>query len=63
MLCLIAICVIEVPAVYLRAACDTPVDRRGLEESCNALLYSTVDSPLEKEAAISLLGYRAESCY
>jgi hypothetical protein len=53
--------VIKVPAVYLRIACDTPVDRRGLGESCDAPLYSTVGSPLEKGAAISLLDYRAES--
>jgi hypothetical protein len=52
----------EVPAVYLRIAYDTPVDRRGLGESCDAPLYSTVGSLLEKEAAISLLGYHAESC-
>jgi hypothetical protein len=57
------ISVMEVPAVYLRIACDTPVDCRGLEESCDAVLYGTVGSPLEKGAAISLLGYRAESCY
>jgi hypothetical protein len=55
--------VIEVPAVYLRIACDTPVNRRGLVESCNAALYGTVGSLLEKGAAISLLDYRAESCY
>jgi hypothetical protein len=54
--------VMEVPAVYLRIACDTPVDRRGLGESCDAPLYGTVGSPLEKGAAISRLGYRAESC-
>jgi hypothetical protein len=54
--------IMEVPAVYLRIACDTPVDRRGLEESCDAALYGTVGSPLEKGAAISLLDYRAESC-
>jgi hypothetical protein len=53
----------EVPAVYLRIACDTPVDCRGLEESCDAPLYGTVGSLLEKGAAISLLDYRAESCY
>jgi hypothetical protein len=53
----------EVPAVYLRIACDTPVNRRGLEESCNAPLYSTVGSLLEKGAVISLLSYRAESYY
>jgi hypothetical protein len=40
-----------------------PVNRRGLEKSCNAPLYGTVGSLLEKEAAISLLDYRAESCY
>jgi hypothetical protein len=51
-----------VPVVYLQIACDTSVDRRGLEESCNALLYGTVGSLLEKGAAISLLGYSAESC-
>jgi hypothetical protein len=50
-----------VPAVYLRIVYNTPVDRRGLEKSCNASLYSTVSSLLEKEAAISLLDYRAES--
>jgi hypothetical protein len=52
----------EVPTGYLRIVCDTPVDHRGLGESCDAPLYSTVGSPLEKGAAISLLGYRAESC-
>jgi hypothetical protein len=52
----------EVPAVYLQIAYNTPVNRRGLKESCNALLYSTVGSLLEKGAAISLLDYRAESC-
>jgi hypothetical protein len=51
----------EVPAVYLWIACDTPVDRHGLKESCNALLYSKVGSLLEKEAVISLLDYRAKS--
>jgi hypothetical protein len=55
--------VIEVPAVYLRIACNTPVDRRGLGESCNAPWYGTVSSLLEKGAAISLLDYRAESYY
>jgi hypothetical protein len=54
--------VMEVPAVYLRITCDTPVDRRGLGESCDAPLYGTVGSPLEKGAAIFLLSYRAESC-
>jgi hypothetical protein len=49
--------------VHLRIACDTPVDRRGLKELYNALLYSTVDSLLEKEAVISLLGYYIESYY
>jgi hypothetical protein len=53
----------EVPVVYLRITYDTPVDRRGLEKSCNAPLYSTVSSLLEKGAAISLLDYRAKSCY
>jgi hypothetical protein len=48
--------------VYLRITCDTPVDRRGLKESCNAPLYGTVGSLLEKETAISLLSYRAEYC-
>jgi hypothetical protein len=52
----------EVPAVYLRAVCDTPVNRRGLRELCDAPLYGTVGSLLEKGAAISLLDYRAESC-
>jgi hypothetical protein len=28
--------VIEVPAAYPRIACGTPVDRRGLGESCHA---------------------------
>jgi hypothetical protein len=55
--------VMEVPAVYLRIACNTPVSCRGLEESYNTPLYSTVGSLLEKGAAISLLDYRAESCY
>jgi hypothetical protein len=55
--------VMEVPAVYLRIVCDTPVDRRGLEESCDLPLYGTVGSLLEKGAAISLLDYRTESCY
>jgi hypothetical protein len=54
---------IEVPAVYLQIACDTPVNYRGLKESCNATLYSTVSSLLEKGVVISLLDYRAESCY
>jgi hypothetical protein len=51
----------EVPAVYLRIVCNTPVNRCGLEESCNLPLYNTVGSLLEKGAVISLLDYRAES--
>jgi hypothetical protein len=55
--------VMEVPAVYLRIACDMPVDYYSLEKLYNAPLYSIVGSLLKKEAAISLLDYSAESCY
>jgi hypothetical protein len=51
----------EVPAAYPRIACGTPVDRR--EPWASHVMqppYGTVGSPLEKGAAISLLGYRAE---